>query len=208
MMHDHMHQNYITVHHGWGRGHVRGRGRDVCGRGRGHTQSGGGSYCHMHDNCTHLGADCNIPVKNHNPATTFNNMLRGSAARLFWISPEWQDGSDIVINLNQYYFTLSDNHTNKYIYEGIPEMAATKHYIIPQDLNICDKVEDTLGTKVSVADGRKIYLTKKAILPLSNKLTEKSRVAFSFDNLKSGSLILIPQLCDDDCITIFSKCDV
>ena len=56
-------------------------------------------------------------------------------------------------------------------------------------LNICDKVEGTLEKKVAVADGRIISPTKKSILTLSNKLTKKTRVAFSFDNLKSGSLI-------------------
>ena len=61
---------------------------------------------------------------------------------------------------------------------------------------------------MAVAYGRIISPTKKAILPLSKKLTEKSRVAFSFDNLKSGSLISIGQLCDDDCIKIFTKYDV
>ena len=131
-------------------------------------------------------------------------MLGGIAARWFWITPEWQDWSDIVNDLNQYYLTSSDNPNNKYIYEDIPYTAATKHYIIPQDINICDKVKDTLGPKLSVADGRIISPTKKAILPLLNKLTEKARVAFSFNNLKIGSLILIGKLCDDDCIAIFS----
>ena len=87
-------------------------------------------------------------------------------------------------------------------------MATTKPYIIPHDLNICNKVEDNLGTKVAVANGRIISPTNKAILPLSNKLTEKYRVAYSFDNLKSGSLISIGKLCDDDCIAIFTKYDV
>ena len=87
-------------------------------------------------------------------------------------------------------------------------MAATKYYIIPHDINICDKVEDTLGPKVLVADGRIISTTKKAILPLSKKLTEQARLAFSFDNFKSGSLISIGKLCDDNCIAIFTKYDV
>ena len=65
-----------------------------------------------------------------------------------------------------------------------------------------------MGPKLAVEGGRIISLTKKAILPLSNKLTEKSRLAFSFDNLKSGSLISIGQLCNDDCITILTKYDV
>ena len=60
---------------------------------------------------------------------------------------------------------------------------------------------------MAIADGRIIFPTKKAILPLSNKLTEKSRVVFSFDNLKSGSLISIGQLCDENCIAILSNYD-
>ena len=103
---------------------------------------------------------------------------------------------------------MSDNPTGQHIYEGIPDTAATKHYIIPRDLSICDKVKDTLGKKVAVTDGRIISWTKKAILSLSNKLTEKASVAYSFDNLKIGSLISIGQLCDDDCIAIFTKYDV
>ena len=87
-------------------------------------------------------------------------------------------------------------------------MAATKHYIIPQYLNIYDTVEDTLGPKVSVADGRIISPTTKAIVPLLNKLTGKARVTFIFYNLKSGSLISIGQLCNEDFIEIFYKYDV
>ena len=61
---------------------------------------------------------------------------------------------------------------------------------------------------MAVADGRIISPTKKAILPLSNELNEKARVAYSFDNFKCGSLISIGQLCDDDCVAIFTKYDV
>ena len=120
----------------------------------------------------------------------------------------WLVGSDIVNNLNQCYLTSSDNPTNHHIYEGIPETTATKNYIIPHDLNICNKVKDTLGPKVAVADGCIISPTKKAIIPLLKKLTEKDRLAFSCENLKSGSLISIGQLCDDDCIAIFTNYDV
>ena len=84
--HNHMHQNYTTVHHGRGCGRGRGRGEDGRGRGRGRTQSGGGSYCHMHGNCNHLGENCRTPGENYNPAATFNNMLGGSATHCFWIT--------------------------------------------------------------------------------------------------------------------------
>ena len=61
---------------------------------------------------------------------------------------------------------------------------------------------------MAVSDGLIISPTKKAILPLPKKLTEKARVAFSFEILKNGSLISIGQLCDDDFIAIFTKYDV
>ena len=89
------------------------------------------------------------------------------------ITQKWLDGSDIVNNLKQCYLTSSDNPTDQHIYEGIPDTAETKHYIIPHDLKICDKVEDTFVPKVAVADGCIISPIKKANIPLSKKLTEK-----------------------------------
>ena len=94
MMHNHMHQNYTTGHHGQGRGRGHGHGRDGCGI----THSGDGSYCHTHGNCNHLGANFRTPRENHNTTATFNNMLGGSATHCFWITPKLQYGSDIVNN--------------------------------------------------------------------------------------------------------------
>ena len=88
IMHYHMHQNYITGDHGRGPGRGRGCSRDGHEHGQRRTQSGGGSYCHTHGNCNHLGENCNTPVEKHNLAATFNNMLGGSAAHFFWITPE------------------------------------------------------------------------------------------------------------------------
>ena len=45
-------------------------------------------------------------------------------------------------------------------------------------------------------------------LPLSNHLSDAAQQAFALDDLKTGTLISLPQLCDDDCIAIFSKYDV
>ena len=116
MMHNHMHHNYTTGHQGRGRGRGRGHGRDGRGHGRGRTQSGGSSYCHTRSNCNHLGENFRTPGENHNPDATFNNMLGGRATHCFWITPKLQGGSDIVNNLNQCYFTSSDNPTNQHIY--------------------------------------------------------------------------------------------
>ena len=66
----------------------------------------------------------------------------------------------------------------------------------------------TNGPCVTVADGRIIVPTKKALLPLPIEFTRNAKIAYSFNNLQSGTLISIGQLCDDDCIAIFSKYDV
>ena len=61
---------------------------------------------------------------------------------------------------------------------------------------------------MEVADGRVMFPTNKIILPFSHKLTPIAQIDFSFDNLQSGTLISFGKLCDDNCITIFSKYDV
>jgi hypothetical protein len=50
--------------------------------------------------------------------------------------------------------------------------------------------------------------TQKGTLGLSNKLTTPAQTAFVLDDLKTGTLISLAQLCDDDCIAIFTKYDV
>ena len=43
---------------------------------------------------------------------------------------------------------------------------------------------------------------------MSNKLYSKAQSAYVFNNTTTGSLISMGQLCDDYCITIFTKFDV
>jgi hypothetical protein len=45
-------------------------------------------------------------------------------------------------------------------------------------------------------------------LVLSDKLSSSAQSAFVLDELKTGTLISLAQLCDDDCIAIFTKYDV
>ena len=88
---------------------------------------------------------------------------------------------------------------------GIPDTLATKHYITEDTLQICKDVKDTIGPYVTVADGRIMAPTKKAQLPLPKEFTKHTRTAYSFNNLKSGTLISTGQLCDDDCIAFFQS---
>ena len=47
--------------------------------------------------------------------------------------------------------------------------------------------------------------TLKGHVNLSSKLSQVAQSAFVLDDLKTGTLISLAQLCDDDCIAIFSK---
>jgi hypothetical protein len=50
--------------------------------------------------------------------------------------------------------------------------------------------------------------TFQGVLPLSPLLSTKAQSAFVLDALQTGTLVSLAQLCDDDCIAIFSKYNV
>ena len=64
------------------------------------------------------------------------------------------------------------------------------------------------GPTVLSASGTEMPSTTKGTLNLSQQLTPTAQSAFVLDNLKTGSLISLAQLCDDDCIAIFTNYDV
>ena len=66
------------------------------------------------------------------------------------------------------------------------------------------------GPTVLSASGTAMSVTLKGQLPLSKKLSATAQSAFVLEdlNLKTGTLISLAQLCDDDCIAIFNKYDL
>jgi hypothetical protein len=50
--------------------------------------------------------------------------------------------------------------------------------------------------------------TLQGQLPLSSKLSPPAQAAFVLDDLRTGTLVSLAQLCDDDCIAIFNKYNV
>jgi hypothetical protein len=48
----------------------------------------------------------------------------------------------------------------------------------------------------------------RGLLPLSPLLSDTAQSAFVLDDLKTGTLVSLSQLCDDDCLAIFSKFNV
>ncbi|KAI2504487.1 Reverse transcriptase (RNA-dependent DNA polymerase) [Fragilaria crotonensis] len=50
--------------------------------------------------------------------------------------------------------------------------------------------------------------TLQGVLPLSPLLTAKAQSAFVLDDLRTGTLVSLAQLCDDDCLAIFTRYNV
>jgi hypothetical protein len=46
------------------------------------------------------------------------------------------------------------------------------------------------------------------MVPLAKEVSTQEKAGYIFDSLKSGSLISAGQLCDDDCIALFTKYNV
>ena len=53
------------------------------------------------------------------------------------------------------------------------------------------------------ANGAVMRPTHSGVLPLSPLLSDKAQSAFVLDDLRTGTLVSLSQLCDDDCIAIF-----
>jgi hypothetical protein len=61
---------------------------------------------------------------------------------------------------------------------------------------------------VRVASGHTITANKAVQIPLSPQLSTKATKGHLFQDLQSGSLISIDQLCDEDCVALFAKSEM
>jgi len=64
------------------------------------------------------------------------------------------------------------------------------------------------GPTVLSASGTPMHSQLKGTLPLSPLLSSTAQSAFVLDDLRTGTLVSLAQLCDDDCIAIFDKYEV
>ncbi len=86
---------------------------------------------------------------------------------------------------------------------------ATGHCLDPAAEPCCTNMPHTdAGPSAQVANGANVETTKRATMPLANELSSTAQEDHIFDDLKSGSLISIGQLCDDDCVALFTKHNV
>ena len=96
------------------------------------------------------------------------------------------------------------NATNNALFDS----AATNHYLQRNATQYCTEIQSTDGPNVSVANGNTITPHLQAQIQLAPQLSRKGKNAYIFDEFKTGSLISVGQLCDDDCIAIFTKYNV
>ena len=90
-------------------------------------------------------------------------------------------------------------------YAVLADTAATHNYLEEKGIEYCTNIQHAFGPNVKVANGNIISPNKQGILKISKELSNEAQHSFIFNDLKTGSLISIGQLCDDDCIALFSK---
>ena len=78
--------------------------------------------------------------------------------------------------------------------------------ISPSKIKSCTTITPTTtGPTVRSASGTTIQATHEATIPLSSILSKQAQTGHILDNLKTGSLISIRKLCDDDYVALFGK---
>ena len=94
-------------------------------------------------------------------------------------------------------------------YYAILDSGTTGNFVTPTDAtHLQNPVPIDDGPVVLSASGNPMASTVKGTIPLSPHLTVQAQEAFELDELKTGTLISLSKLCDDDCLAIFSKYDV
>ena len=95
-------------------------------------------------------------------------------------------------------------------YYAVLDSGATATFVASADtrhLTDTSSVVDNSPTVIA-ANGIPMHPHLQGILPLSRHLSPTAQHAFALDDLKTGTLISLAQLCDDDCLAIFTKYDV
>jgi hypothetical protein len=159
-------------------------------------------------NCAHASTECNYKDDGHIDGATYSNKQGGSThncngADSWWWGTVTTKQTSFLANTVVPPKKYLANHT------AIVNTGATGHYLDNAATPYCTTVEHTTtGPSVKVKNGHNIETSRRALVPLAKELSTKAKTGHIFDDLKSGSLISIGQLCDDDCIALFTKYDV
>ena len=93
--------------------------------------------------------------------------------------------------------------------KALPNTTATAHYLHTSALTKFSHVAHTTSAPtVQVSNENIIKPDFSATLQLFRKLSSRAQSTHVFNIITTGSLISIGQLCDDNCVVIFTKFDV
>ena len=165
----------------------------------------------MHGACNHWRRDCLPKANGHDDSLTFQDRKGGSNQNLEWlVGPK-------CYNTN--YFTLNKlfNSTNNFTQN--PSVAqsnicniilktdtgASNHYIRTTDATFQNQIKITINpVQYHLPNNMILASTQKGLLPV-NVLTQTAKHAHMLLSLINSSLLSIGQLCDKDCMTLFTK---
>ena len=184
-------------------------GRGDCRRGRGGRGGRGGNqhkwnYCWAHGLDSHNGKECNNPMCGYQANATLENRMGGNTKGY----SAWRCGIASNIYDDKKYtdtLTVIPPHQNTQIlckeYSG-----ATKTYLESTDLNISrNTVKLENGPTVGIPNGKTMRSIEAGTTALHNLLSLKSKQAKILEGMNNALLLLIRQLCDNDCVVVFNK---
>ena len=85
------------------------------------------------------------------------------------------------------------------------DSGASANYWRSEDTKVLQNMHRNTSINVTLPNNHSISSTQSGTIPLSNKLSTKSKEATVLPNLQSSSLISLGQLCDDDCKVLLDK---
>ena len=86
------------------------------------------------------------------------------------------------------------------------DSGATRHYFSQQDSHILqNKFKVKNGPQVKLPTNEKIQATHNGIIPWTNDLTYKAKLAHVLPHIRNSSLLSLGQLCDDNCDVWLSR---
>ena len=92
---------------------------------------------------------------------------------------------------------------------AILDSGATGNFVATQDLSKLTLLpNNTSHSPIISASGDITKPSARGQLQLSDKLSPTAQQALVLDDLRTGTLISLFQLCDDDCIAIFTRYNV
>jgi len=157
-------------------------------------------YCWTHGAFAHTSPECNCKSDKHLDEVTFVNMLGGLSAGFYWLQA-WQFGTSdsCIYNVNKTVTHSSDVVPPTISSFAILDSGATGNFVRKIDKH--KSYHPVSKWYKYESNSRRSTSTLKSPFTIA-------QVSIVLDDLKTGMLISLFQLCDDYCMVLFTKHDV